>query len=213
MSVMQITHGLKAISSMEMRRIEKINFKRRKSFAYMKNAGHSVARFVKNKFTKEQLIVVLCGPGNNGGDGFVTAKHLLKWGYKVQVFTLIDKKKYRGDAKIAIDQFYGDLKKINQFVLKKKSIVIDALFGIGLKRNIKGKLVNVFSELNKKNNIVISVDIPSGICADTGKIFGKAIKADYTITFHSKKKGLITKYGKKFSGKIKVADIGFNKTI
>ena len=211
MTVMQITHGLKAISSMEMRKIEKINFKKRKSFSFMKKAGYTVAGFVKNNFDKGQLIVVLCGPGNNGGDGFITAKYLRKWGYKVEVFIFKDKKKYKGDAKIALDQLRGDLKKIDQFVLKKKSIVVDALFGIGLKRNIKGKLVDIFSKINKKKIKVVSVDIPSGICADTGKILGKAIKADYTITFHSKKKGLISNRGKKFSGKIKVADIGFSR--
>ena len=212
MSVMQITHGLKAISSKEMRRLEKINFKKKKSFFYMEKAGYLVARFVKNKFDREQLIVVLCGPGNNGGDGFITAKYLHKWGYNVEVFIFKDKKKYEGDTKIALDKFYGNLKTIDKFSLKKKTIVIDALFGIGLKRNIRGKLANIFSEINKKNNTVISVDIPSGICADSGKIFGIAIKADYTITFHSKKKGLITNSGKKFSGKIKVVDIGFSKT-
>ena len=120
MTVMQITHGLKAISSMEMRKIEKINFKKRKSFSFMKKAGYTVARFVKNNFDKGQLIVVLCGPGNNGGDGFITAKYLRKWGYKVEVFIFKDKKKYKGDAKIALDQLRGDLKKIDQFVLKKK---------------------------------------------------------------------------------------------
>ena len=85
------------------------------------------------------------------------------------------------------------------------------MFGIGLTRSIKGVLKKIFSQINKNNNIVISVDIPSGISSDTGKILGSAFKADYTVTFHTKKLGHLIDPGKKFSGKLKVVYIGFSK--
>ena len=87
---------------------------------------------------------------------------------------------------------------------------MDSLFGIGLRRNIKGELIKIFKKINKSKNSVVSVDIPSGVCSNTGKIFGNAIKADFTITFHRKKIGHVIGFGKKFCGKIKVVDIGFS---
>ena len=90
-------------------------------------------------------------------------------------------------------------------------MIVDAIFGIGLSRNIKGKLKKIFNQINKSNNRVVSVDIPSGICSNTGEILGSAIKADFTITFHRKKIGHILGLGKKFSGRIKVMDIGFSQ--
>ena len=152
---------------------------------------------------------MLCGPGNNGGDGFVIAKHLMDRGYKIKVYIFKDKNNYRGDAYRAFKNFQGITKKINFFKLEKKALIVDSLFGIGLKRNIKGRLKKIFELINKSNNFVVSVDIPSGVSSNTGKILGSAIKADFTVTFHRKKVGHVIGSGKEFSGKIKVVDIGF----
>ena len=105
----------------------------------------------------------------------------------------------------------GELKKINLFKLQKNALIVDALFGIGLKRNIKGILSKVFRKINQSKNTVVSVDIPSGVCSNTGEILGNAIKADFTITFHRKKIGHIIGFGKQFSGRIQVVDIGFSQ--
>ena len=94
--------------------------------------------------------------------------------------------------------------------MKKNALIVDALFGIGLKRSIKGILSTGFRKINKGKNCVVSVDIPSGVCSNTGNILGSAIKADFTVTFHRKKAGHVLGRGKEFSGKLKVADIGFN---
>jgi len=101
------------------------------------------------------------------------------------------------------------LKKIDLFKLQNNALIVDALFGIGLKRNIKGILSKVFIKINKSKNPVVSVDIPSGVCSNTGEILGNAVKADCTITFHRKKIGHIIGFGKQFSGRIQVVDIGF----
>ena len=208
---MHNTHGLEIFSSNEMKNLEKVNFKEKDSYSYMQKAGYQVFQFIKDNFQKKQLIIVLCGPGNNGGDGFVVAKHLRDSGYRVKVYIFTDKNNYIGDAYKALKDFKGKLEKIKLFKLTKKVLIVDALFGIGLKREIKGKLSKVFNEINKSNNPVVSIDIPSGVNSNTGEILGNAIKADFTVTFHREKLGHILGSGKRFSGKIKVVDVGFVK--
>ena len=198
------------LNSDEMRRFEQSQFVKKSSYFYMKKAGNQVFKFIEKNF-KKKSVIILCGPGNNGGDGFVIAKHLFEKGYFVDVYTYIRKNTYKGDALKAFKEFEGETKPINLFKLKKDALVVDALFGIGLKRNIKGILSTVIKKINKSKNSVISVDIPSGVCSNTGDILGNAIKADFTITFHRKKIGNIVGYGKIFCGKVKVVDIGFNK--
>ena len=212
---MHTRHNLKKIkeivSSEEMMCFEKGQFLTNNSYRFMKNAGKLVFRFIKKKFSSKQPIIVLCGPGNNGGDGFIVAKLLKNHGYPINVYIYTDEHNYKGDALKAVREFGKCSKKIDLFKLKKKALIIDALFGIGLKRNIKGKLKKIFNQINKSNNSVISVDIPSGVCSNTGKILGSAIKADFTVTFHRKKVGHVLAPGKKFSGKIEVVDIGFSQ--
>ena len=177
----------------------------------MKNAGRTVFQFIRKKFDNNQPIIVLCGPGNNGGDGFVIAKHLKDYGYPIDVYILSNEQDYKGDALTAVKEFGKDFKKIGSFQLKKNALIVDALFGIGLTRNIKGILIKIFNKINNSNNRVVSVDIPSGVCSNTGEILGSAIKADFTITFHRKKVGHVLGSGKKFSGKLIVVDIGFTQ--
>jgi len=209
MSVMQNTHGSEVLLSEEMKRLEQSNFLKKSSYSFMKKAGYEVFKFIQDNFKKRQSSIVLCGPGNNGGDGFVIAKYLINRGQNVQVYTFKDAKSYKGDSLRALKEFKGITKKIIFFKLTKNTLIVDALFGIGLKRNIKGKIKKIFKLINKSNNPVVSVDIPSGISTNSGQILGSAIKADFTVTFHRKKMGHILDRGKEYSGKLKVADIGF----
>tara|TARA_Y100000590_G_scaffold443445_1_gene572912 strand:+ start:450 stop:1946 length:1497 start_codon:yes stop_codon:yes gene_type:complete len=209
MSVMQNTHGSEIFLSEEMKKFEKLNFLKKNSYFFMKKAGYKVFKFIRDNFKKEQSIIVLCGPGNNGGDGFIIAKHLINNGYKIRVYTYDAPDNYKGDARKAYKDFKGTTEKINFFKLEKNCLIVDALFGIGLRRKIQGKLGKIFKLINKSNNPVISVDIPSGISSNNGEILGAAIEADFTVTFHRKKIGHILGYGKKYSGKLEVADIGF----
>ena len=212
---MQTVHNIKeldqVVSTEEMRLFEKKEFLKKKSYFFMKNAGKQVFDLIKKNFKNKQPKIVLCGPGNNGGDGFIIAKHLIDHGHKTKVYALLNKKSYKGDAFKALNEYGEKIKKISSFRIKKNALIVDAIFGIGLSRNIKGKLKEIFDQINKSNNCVVSVDIPSGVCSNTGEILGSAIKADFTITFHRKKIGHILGLGKKFSGKIKVVDIGFSQ--
>jgi len=195
----------------EMRRFEKSQFTKRTSYTYMQKAGNQIFKFIDTNFKNKKSIIVLCGPGNNGGDGFVAAKCLMDKGYFVTAYTYSSNDKYKGDALKALNRFEGELKSINLFKLQKNAIIVDAIFGIGLKRNIKGVLSKIFRRINKSKNYVVSVDIPSGVCSNTGKILGNAIKADFTITFHRKKIGQVINYGKNFCGEVKMVNIGFSQ--
>ena len=197
-------------NSEEMRRFEQTQFVKKSSYVYMQKAGYQVFKFINANFKKKKIIV-LCGPGNNGGDGFIAATHLMNHGYFVTVYIYASTNKYKGDALKALKEFKGDLKSINLFQLQKNALIVDALFGIGLKRNIKGILSKVFRKVNKSKNSVLSVDIPSGVCSNTGEVLGSAIKADFTITFHRRKIGHVTGNGKSFCGEVKVVDIGFSQ--
>jgi len=212
---MQAAHNIKrleqAISSQEMRLFEKNEFLKKESYFFMKNAGRQAFNLIRKNFKNKQPIIVLCGPGNNGGDGFIIAKYLKSYGYKTEVYASSNKKSYKGDALKALTEYEGKIKKISSFRIRKNALIVDALFGIGLTRIIFFLNIKIFNKINKNNNKVISVDIPSGISSDTGKILGCAIKANYTVTFHTKKLGHLTDPGKKFSGKLKVVDIGFSK--
>ena len=198
-------------NSEEMRRFEREQFLKKNSYSFMQKAGKRVFEFISNNFKNKKSIIVLCGPGNNGGDGFVIARHLMNHGYSVKVYIYFGENFYKGDALKALKEFKGELKKIDLFKLQNNALIVDALFGIGLKRNIRGTLSTVFRKINKSNNPVVSVDISSGVCSNTGEILGNALKADFTITFHRKKIGHVIGFGKQFCGKLKVVDIGFSQ--
>ena len=132
-------------------------------------------------------------------------------GYPVKVYIYVSENHYKGDALKALKEFKGELKKIDLFKLQNNALIVDALFGIGLKRNINRILSKIFKKINKSKNPVVSVDIPSGVCSNTGEILGNAVKADCTVTFHRKKIGHVIGFGKQFCGKLKVVDIGFSQ--
>ena len=211
MTVMQNPHRYELFSSKEMLKLEKANFIGKNSYSFMRQAGYRVFKFIVDNFKKRKPIIVVCGPGNNGGDGLVAARYLRNYGYSVTVYISQDEDNYKKEACEALKDFEGPTRKIKSFKLQKESLIVDALFGIGLKRNIKGKLSKLLNKINNSSNPVVSVDIPSGICSNTGKILGNAIKANFTVTFHRKKIGHILNSGKIYSGKLKVVNIGFKQ--
>ena len=199
----------KILSIKDIKKLEIQEFKKRgNSFSLMKSAGTAAAKVIL-KLIKKQPIIVVCGPGNNGGDGFVIGNYLHKKNYKVEVFCL-QKKYYKGDALKAFKKLKIKTRNISKFKARKNSIIIDSIFGIGLNRPISGTLKSVIHRMNKLNKI-ISIDIPSGINGDTGKILGCAVKAHTTLALHAKKIGHTLNPGKKYSGKIIVVDIGISK--
>ena len=182
----------------------------------MKNAGSGVADVVKKLGTNSKRITILAGPGNNGGDGFVVASILKDYGYTVQVGLLGEVQNIKGDAKLAFD----DLKETNisisnltPEIISEGDIIIDAIFGAGLCREIDGDVAKIIDVVNNSENLVVSVDLPSGIDGKTGKILGGAIKASETVTFFRKKPGHLLFPGRAHCGNVSVIDIGIPNSV
>lgn len=174
------------------------------SIVLMENAGRSAAEVVLKMLGKKKKVVVVCGVGNNGGDGFVAARHLANAGVNVQVFVVGKISKLKPDPKTN----YNILKKIGIKFTKQidSDLIIDALFGIGLRSEVRDPYASVINLMNKSGKPILAVDVPSGLDADTGKVLGIAVKAKKTVTFVASKKGFVK--ARKYCGKIVVRDIG-----
>ncbi len=188
----------------------------------MENAGRETAIEAKRMLfrCRKKKIIVLAGPGNNGGDGLVAARYLHCWGFPLKIFIFFEPQRakepsftnYRIVVKMNIPFELFSAEKMEKEI-KDSGLIIDALFGIGLARPVEGLEKKAMELVNSAGIKVLSVDIPSGIDADSGRILSSAIKADTTVTFGFPKKGLYINEGKKYAGKIRVVDIGYPSEI
>jgi NAD(P)H-hydrate epimerase len=173
----------------------------------------------------EARVVVVCGTGNNGGDGFVVARHLLARGAEVRVFLVGRSEKVTGESRINLDAYIdlgGSFEELPadasttdgttatlESALGTADVVVDALFGTGLDRPIHGHLADVIAIINRRERArCVALDIPSGLDADSGAPLGIAIEADDTVTFGHLKIGLLTPEGARLAGNIHVCDLG-----
>lgn len=183
------------------------------SMVLMERAAISVAFFVVSKSCKTDRILTVCGMGNNGGDGVAVARILHGQGWKADIWVLGDEQKASQEMKqqlfIARQLGMNIFSTGNSVNLREYNVIIDAIFGIGLRKPITGNLYDIIEEINQGDQKVYSVDMPSGISADSGKVFHIAVKADYTITFGVCKIGLMLHPGCEYAGEILVTDIGF----
>lgn len=184
------------------------------SFDAMHNAGVAVAHAIMARWpvAMGRDVHVLCGPGNNGGDGFVAAATLRDAGYRVAVHATRAKSEYRGDAGRAVALWQGATETPDpaaMAALDASAVIVDALFGIGLDRALDPGIVALIDAVNRSAASVVAVDIASGIHADDGRIMGAAIDADLTITFGWRKLGHFLQPGAARCGLIEVADVGF----
>ena len=177
------------------------------SIQLMEQAGAEIARVIASRFPK-QLVVVLCGPGNNGGDGFVVARHLRERGWDVLVASMVDVSQFSGDAAVMARRYDGPVSVLDVSVLDGRTLVVDALFGAGLSKPISGGLLSIFQCIEDKGLSVASVDVPSGVHGDTGVVMGGALQVDLTVTFFRKKLGHVLMPGREYCGETVVVDIG-----
>ena len=172
----------------------------------MKTAGDKVFEIIKNNYNlSDKKIAVVCGNGNNGGDGFVIAQNLRDNGYDVTVITPLGEPK-TDTAKFYYNKLCGI--KITQTFEDNYGIIIDALFGIGLNRELGKEIICLIEKINFADALRISVDIPSGINCDNGKILAGCINADLTVTFIALKPCFMLPPATDYCGKVTVADIG-----
>lgn len=178
----------------------------------MENAGHGVAELAQE--AGEGAIHILCGPGNNGGDGFVAARLLKEWGRDVRVFLLGDLKGLKGDAAAAAAKWTGPVGAVSPLAVKGADIIVDAMFGAGLARPLEGDAAATVEAINASDAWVIAVDVPSGLDGTSGRALGPAVQADETITFFRPKTGHMLYPGRRLCGDLTVIDIGIpNKVL
>ena len=183
------------------------------SLTLMENAGRHVSEVVVEELreSSKSRVSVFCGTGNNGGDGFVVARYLAKQGIGVGVYIVGDKSRIKGDpeANLNILKEMGiKAEEIDSPVKTDTDLIIDAIFGIGLKGEVREPTKSIIADLNRCGAPIISVDVPSGLDADTGKILGEAIKAKKTVTMQFAKKGFYLKDGPEYTGEVRIVDIG-----
>jgi len=179
----------------------------------MENAGRAVADAVSGGSDASRPIVVCAGPGNNGGDGFVAARLLTERGYAVRLVLLGDVDRLRGDAAEAARRFSGAIERPDAVLLDSSMVIVDALFGAGLDRNVEGAAADLIGAINGSGAHVVAVDLPSGINGDTGAEMGVAVRADVTVTFFRRKPGHLLLPGRARCGRTIVADIGIPEAV
>jgi NAD(P)H-hydrate epimerase len=193
----------------------------------MENAGRNVAEEILKMLSwpKKAKVVIFCGKGNNGGDGFVIARHLYNKGVNVSVYLLtrISNVLADGDAstnlKILLNMNLkvnelpeGDMKEIRK-ELQDCNIIVDAIFGTGLSGEVREPARSLIMEINETNIPVVSVDIPSGLDCDEGVVLGAAVKATKTVTFVAAKAGFFKECGREYTGELIVSDISVPKEL
>jgi NAD(P)H-hydrate epimerase len=191
--------------------------------ALMENAGRSCAELIidKLKDVTERKVCIFCGTGNNGGDGYVIARHLINRDIRVTVVVCGDRNKIKGDAKTNLDileQMGESVERLNpvgcdmadlvELFSTGAGIIVDSLFGTGLRGQLSDEYKRLIERINSCESRVMAVDIPSGLDCDAGEPLGAAIWATWTVTFVAVKKGFVSANAARYTGEIFVASIG-----
>lgn len=180
----------------------------------MERAALECARFIISRYGKDAYVGIMAGSGNNGGDGIAIARILQEEGVRAEINMIGEAKKMTPETrqqletaqKLQIPIYYGVEHTLYD-------VIVDAIFGIGLTRNIEGKFMKAVEAVNMSTAKVVAVDIPSGVHTDDGSIMGCAVKADVTITFAYRKIGLMLYPGASYAGEIICVPIGIPKSI
>lgn len=175
----------------------------------MENAGEAVAKALVQRFDRTG-VAVLCGPGNNGGDGFVVARHLATAGWAVNLYLLGNRENLKGDAAEMAHRWNGAIHPLNGDALRGCGLVVDALFGAGLSKPLDGVPLEL-SRVSKDLEIpVVSIDVPSGVDGNTGEDTGGAFQAALTISFFRQKPGHLIFPGRALCGELLLSQIGID---
>lgn len=194
-------------SAAQIRELERIAIHERgiPGFALMSTAGHETFQCMQAKWPKAKSVAVMCGSGNNAGDGYIVARLALEAGLEVRVYSLSATEKLEGDALTAYQKYVNAKGTVLAFQSEQAinaEVIVDALLGTGLDRPVTGMYALAVQTINKCSAPVIAVDIPSGLNADTGAIMGGGVKADCTVTFIGLKQGLFTGHAAEYCGEI-----------
>lgn len=174
----------------------------------MENAGRNAAEIIGKQVSPLDQIAILCGAGNNGGDGYVIARHLVNAGFNVQLVCAKPPEQLSGDAVVnAAIALRMNIPVVTLDVLTPQHIVIDALLGTGFHGDVRPELIDYIQACQNKAR-VFAIDLPSGMDCDSGQPSNATVKADHTITFVARKTGFDAEGSHHFTGKVHVVDIG-----
>ena len=179
--------------------------------ALMENAGSAVAREIERRWPARPVIV-LCGPGNNGGDGFVTARWLAEAGWSVRVALLGPRDRLTGAARHHAKRWRGTVEPLAPAALAGAELVVDAIFGAGLSRALEGPAKKTLAVAARRGLPIVAIDVPSGLMGDTGEALG-AVAAVLTVTFFRKKPGHLLLPGRLLCGEVVVDNIGIAPSV
>jgi hydroxyethylthiazole kinase-like uncharacterized protein yjeF len=204
---------MEVLSTAEMERADRLAIAAgTPGFSLMLSAGQAVASAAID-LVAEGPILVIAGPGNNGGDGFVAAAELVARGREVSVIPLSERDSLQGDAASAARGWKYPVLPFNPQAIGKPALIIDALFGAGLDRPVKGEPFDMIEAINANGVPVLAVDLPSGINGNTGAVMGTAVRAIETVTFFRRKPAHLLLPGRLHCGRVRVADIGIDEGV
>ncbi len=198
------------LTTIEMQRADRLTIEAgTPGFTLMRNAGRAVAEAARDLVEQDEAnILVVAGRGNNGGDGFVAAADLRDWGFRVRVMLLCDPATLKGDAAQAAALWAGPILPCDPAQLGQPDLIVDALFGAGLDRPVKGDPFRIIEAINRSGVPVLAVDLPSGVNGTSGAVMGAAVRAVETVTFFRKKPGHLLMPGRGLCGRVRLAQIG-----
>jgi len=216
---------MKILTAAEMREVDRLSTERYgiPSLTLMENAGRGVAEFIRARFSplERRRLTILCGKGNNGGDGLVTARHVQGMGGKPAVYLVAAPEDLHGDAAANLErwrQIGGELRVIGNLVewqsarpeIVSADILVDALLGTGVRGRVEGLLATVIRDVNQRDRRtqVVAVDIPSGLPSDSGEVPEVVVLADYTVSFTAPKVGMVLGNARGRVGELVICEIG-----
>ncbi len=179
----------------------------------MDNAGLAVTDEISKRWPQPGKAVLLCGPGNNGGDGFVIARELQARGWTCHVYLLGERSNLKGDAAQAAARWPGETKSLDQLDLSGVDVGVDALFGAGLNKALEGAVAEAVARVAQSGVPVVAVDMPSGVDGATGRALGPAVEATLTVTFFRKKPGHLLMPGREHCGETVAVQIGIEADV
>jgi hydroxyethylthiazole kinase-like uncharacterized protein yjeF len=179
----------------------------------MDSAGFAVADVVAGRQRLGSRVLVIAGPGNNGGDGFIAAQVLRERGYPVRLMLMGERDRLTGDAAEAARRYRGPIEPADPAAVSDCEAIVDALFGAGLARPLDGTAAALVAAINGCGASVVAVDLPSGVSGDSGHVLGTAVRASETVTFFRKKPGHLLEPGRTLCGRVRVVDIGIGDAV
>lgn len=205
---------LELLTADEMRRAEQITIDSgTPALTLMENAGRGVTEEVVRRFARGSKVSVLCGPGNNGGDGFVCARTLRERGYQVRLALICKPEELGPDSKEMARRWDEQIEPLLPRIIEGAEVIVDAILGSGLKGPVNGVVGQIIEQVNERELPVVAVDVPTGIDSTFGNINGIAFKAVSTVTFFRRKTGHVLLPAKRYCGDVRAIDIGIPNSV